>query len=237
VRPVLVLWDVDYTLADTGGLGLRLYEIAFAEMFGGELPPTGSMAGRTDRAIVREVLTRAGIADPAEHVAAFEALLAKHAPSMADAARLTGRALPGAVAAVVALAGLPASEPPRQVVQALLTGNIREMAEVKLGPLGLLQHLDLEAGAYGTESDVRADLVGAARKRAAARYGTDFGGRATVLVGDTPLDVAAATGTGARAVGVATGRFSAAQLAAAGADAVLADLADTGAVLAAVLGD
>jgi phosphoglycolate phosphatase len=228
-----VLWDVDYTLADTGGIGRRLYEIAFAEMFGGQLPRTGSMAGRTDRAIVREVLTLAGVADPGEHVAAFEALLAKHAPAMIDSVRATGRALPGALAAAEALASVP----DRQVVQSLLTGNVREMAAVKLGPLGLTRWLDLDAGAYGTESEVRADLVDVARKRAAARYGTDFGGRATVLVGDTPLDVAAAVATGARAVGVATGSFTAGQLAAAGPDAVLADLANTGEVLAAVLAD
>jgi phosphoglycolate phosphatase-like HAD superfamily hydrolase len=62
----------------------------------------------------------------------------------------------------------------------------------------------------------------------------DFGGRSTVLVGDTPLDVAAALETGARAVGVATGSFPATELVAAGAHIVLPDLTDTPLVLAAV---
>jgi phosphoglycolate phosphatase len=57
-----------------------------------------------------------------------------------------------------------------------------------------------------------------------------------VLIGDTPLDVAAARATGARSVGVATGTSSAAELAAADADAVLPDLTDTAAVLAAIFG-
>ena len=57
-----------------------------------------------------------------------------------------------------------------------------------------------------------------------------------MLVGDTPLDVAAALATGARAVGVATGQFTAADLAASGAHAVLPDLADTARVVAAILG-
>ena len=56
-----------------------------------------------------------------------------------------------------------------------------------------------------------------------------------MLIGDTPLDVAAAREGGARAVAVATGPFEASELAAAGADAVLADLRDTEAVVAAVL--
>jgi phosphoglycolate phosphatase-like HAD superfamily hydrolase len=58
---------------------------------------------------------------------------------------------------------------------------------------------------------------------------------ATVLVGDTPLDVAAALATGARAVGVATGSYTEAELAAAGAHAVLPDLTDVERVRAAVL--
>ena len=59
---------------------------------------------------------------------------------------------------------------------------------------------------------------------------------AGVLVGDTPLDVEAALATGARAVGVATGGPAAAELVAAGADAVLPDLTDTAAVVAAITG-
>jgi phosphoglycolate phosphatase len=57
-----------------------------------------------------------------------------------------------------------------------------------------------------------------------------------VLVGDTPLDVAAALAEGARAVAVATGRYTVAELAAAGPHVVLSDLADTGQVVAAILG-
>jgi phosphoglycolate phosphatase len=47
--------------------------------------------------------------------------------------------------------------------------------------------------------------------------------------------VTGALACGVRAVGVATGRFTAAELTAAGAHAVLPDLADTDATLAAVL--
>jgi phosphoglycolate phosphatase-like HAD superfamily hydrolase len=54
-------------------------------------------------------------------------------------------------------------------------------------------------------------------------------------VGDTPLDVGAAQVAGARAVAVASGEFSVADLTASGADAVLPDLTDTAAVLAAIL--
>lgn len=227
---LLVLWDVDYTLADTGGVGRLLYQQVFAEMFGGELPRPGSMAGRTDRAIVLEVLTRAGLADPGRHVPDFEALLARRAAGVAGLMRQQGRALPGAAQAIAQLAARP------EVVQSLLTGNIRQLAEVKVGELGLSCHLDLEIGAYGDASAVRAELVPLARSRAAAAYRQDFAGHRTILVGDTPHDVAAALANGARAVGVATGSFSVAQLEAAGAHAVLADLADTAQAVAAITG-
>ena len=137
--------------------------------------------------------------------------------------------MPGAAAAIAALAEAGAR-------QSVLTGNIRPLAALKLGLAGLSEHLDLDVGAYGDVHEVRAELVPVARRAARAAYETDFGGRSTVLVGDTPLDVAAALDTGARAVGVATGSFPAADLAAAGAHIVLPDLTDTSLVLAAVTG-
>jgi phosphoglycolate phosphatase len=57
-----------------------------------------------------------------------------------------------------------------------------------------------------------------------------------VLVGDTPLDVAAGRSAGARVVGVATGPHSVDELVEARAEPVLSDLRDTEAVLEAVLG-
>jgi len=57
---------------------------------------------------------------------------------------------------------------------------------------------------------------------------------AAVYVGDTPADMAAAVQAGARAVGVTTGSFTDRDLAAAGADLVLASLADFPALYAAL---
>jgi len=137
--------------------------------------------------------------------------------------------MPGASAAVAALAEAGAR-------QSVLTGNVRPLAELKLGLAGLGEHLDLDVGAYGDVHEVRAELVPVARQAARETYGTDFGGMSTVLVGDTSLDVAAALAAGARAVGVATGSCSAAELAGAGAHVVLPGLTDVSLVLAAVTG-
>jgi phosphoglycolate phosphatase len=238
VRELLVLWDVDYTLVSSAGLGTRLYEVTFREMFGRELTVVAPKAGRTDRAILVETLALAGIAEPLAHVDAFLTALARQSAawdgtaakgSTIDGAADEVHALPGAAAAIASLAAAGAR-------QSVLTGNIRPLAELKLGLAGLGEHLDLDVGAYGDVHEVRAELVPVARSAAAAVYGLDFDGPSTVLVGDTPLDVAAALATGARAVGVATGSFPAADLAAAGAHEVLPDLTDTALLLAAVTG-
>lgn len=228
----LVLWDVDFTLVQAPGVGRRLYRLAFTELYGRDLPAVAAeadMAGRTDRAIALDVLRLAGIPDPAAEVSRFEAALTRLAPGLAEYVTAKALALPGAADALAALSPL--------AHQSLLTGNVRAMAEIKLAPLGLTEHLDLDAGAYGDEHAIRGELVDLARTRAAAAYGMDFGGAATVLVGDTPLDVEAALSAGARAVAVATGRFGFAELAASGAHAVLPDLSDTAQVLTAVFPD
>ena len=231
--PILVLWDIDQTLMSADGVGAQLYRRALQGMYGLDLPrATMSFAGRTDSAIALEVLALAGVPDPAGQLRPFQAFIAAGAPALADDLRERGRVLPGAADALAALA---VAQGGGHVVQSLLTGNLPELAAVKLGTLGLDTHLDLTIGAYGDISAVRADLVAVARANAAAVHGGDFDGRLTVLVGDTPNDVEAALQTGASAVAVATGSFTAAELAAAGAHSVLPDLADTDRVVEMIL--
>lgn len=243
-----MLWDVDHTLLNAGGLAPSIYREVFRDLFGHDPAGLAPMAGRTERAIILDTLAMAGVPDPPRHVDSFVAALTERAPSLRARFAARGHALPGAADALAALAGHPdgpagaagraASSSrghPRQMVQSVLTGNVRAVAEAKLAAVGLARYLDLSVGAYGEYHEVRAELVHLARRQAKAGYGADFGGTATVLVGDTPLDVAAALAAGARVVGIATGGSSVAELAAAGASAVLPDLTDTRAVLAAVL--
>ncbi len=232
---LLVLWDVDFTLVNASGVGRSLYEAAFAELFGRDLPAAAaaaSMAGRTDRAIALDVLRLAGVPDPRGQVAAFEGALARLGRGAHGMVAESGKALPGAQAALAALADVPG------VVQSVLTGNVSPVAEAKLAPLGLAEHLDLAIGAYGNEHEVRAELVPLARNRAAAAYQADFSGEATVLVGDTPARCRGRPGRRSsrrrRCDRPVRGELS---CEAAGAGAVLADLTDTAQVVAAVLAD
>jgi len=245
---------VDGTLLNAGGVGTDLYNVVFLQLFGRTLEAYAPMAGRTDRAIILDTLEMAGVLEPRRYVDPFIAGLTAHAPSVREAVAIRGRALPGAAEALAALASAfpPGTESAsaasrasgpdgrdRRVHQSVLTGNIRPVAEVKLSAVGLRAALDLCIGAYGDDHEVRTELVQVARRRAAAVHGTsaaDFDGAATVLIGDTPLDIEAALAAGARAIGVATGSSQAADLLAAGAHAVLPDLTDTAQVVRALLG-
>ena len=292
---LLVLWDVDGTLLNAGGVGGDLYELVFSSMFGRRCEKLAPMAGRTDRAIILDTLEMAGVPEPRRHVDRFIEGLRTHAPAMFEVAQRQGRVLPGAPGAINAVASArvaastigfavpgtalpspalapasafiaaattpfgvtadgsaPASAPAVSVLslrsrhrpesgrvyQSVLTGNVRTLAEVKLRAVGLSHPLDLCIGAYGDDHEIRAELVHLARRRASGvhdRPAADFSGEATIVVGDTPLDIEAALAAGARAVGVATGGYSAHALRAAGAHAVLTDLTNTTAVLSALL--
>jgi phosphoglycolate phosphatase len=68
----------------------------------------------------------------------------------------------------------------------VLTGNLREVARIKLETFELDGLLDLDADAYGDDHQDRAELVAIAQRRAGERAGAEFGNDTTVLIGDTP---------------------------------------------------
>jgi phosphoglycolate phosphatase len=226
--PVLVLWDIDHTLIETRGVGAELFREAFEQATGRTLEHSPDVTGRTERAIFAETARAHGV-EPGPLQDEYEQLLAAgyrdHAAELAQ----RGRAIPGAAEAISALAGAGG------IIQSVLTGNLRTVAEIKLRVFGLAGSLDLDIAACGSDDPVRARLVGIARQRAAAKYRSAFGPYSTVLIGDTPSDIGAARDGGAGVVAVATGRSTAAQLRQAGAGVVLQDLSDPAAVLAGVM--
>jgi Predicted phosphatases len=223
----LVLWDVDHTLVENNGVSKQIYAAAFTALTGRPAvhpPPT---EGRTDREITRLLFAAHGLPVPTWPIVA-EAL-ERAGAALFDRLRERGWALPGAADCLRALAGRP------DVVQSVLTGNIRPNARVKLAAFGLDDLVDLDVGGYGADGVERAELVVVAQERAAAKYGGRFDARSTVLIGDTPRDVEAGRDGGALVVAVATGEHSADELRRAGASMVLPDLINVGRLVAAVL--
>jgi phosphoglycolate phosphatase len=228
-RPRLVLWDVDGTLVDAARLGRDAFFEAFEKVTGAPPSVMVPFAGRTDLEIADDMLRAVGVAVDDELLDRFEEALVESMVARHAEMRRRGSALPGAGAALERLQREPG------VVQSLLTGNVERNALVKLSAFGLARYVDFGAGAYGSDHRVRGELVTIARRRAEERHALKLRPGDVVLVGDTPLDIAAAREGGARAVGVATGPYDVEALEDAGADAVLRDLGDTEAVAREVL--
>ena len=225
----LVLWDIDGTLVDSAKLGRDAFLIAFERITGAPPAQLVPFAGRTDLEIAADLLEQSGHPSDDGMVEAFEDELAAAMAGLEEEVRRRGRAYPGAPEALARLGREPG------IVQGLLTGNIPANARVKLGAVGLDGLVDFDIGGYGSDHRVRSELVAIACERAERKLGVPVPPARAVLIGDTPLDIAAAHAGGAHAIGVATGPFSEQELHDAGAEAVLPDLRDAERVMAAVL--
>ncbi|MGW5616294.1 HAD family hydrolase [Streptomyces sp. NPDC003877] len=219
--PELVLWDIDHTLMATRGLGGELWGEAFEQVTGVALREQASVTGSTERVILRETARLHDVPYSDDLFVRFaDTLGAVHVRRAAEM-RERGHALPGAAAVLAALAD-------RGVRQSVVTGNVRQAAEVKLAVFGLDAYLRLDEGAYGEDGEGRPELLATALKRAAVPP------KAAVFMGDTPADVQGGLEAGVRVVAVASGTASVSDLRSAGADVVLEGLADTERALGAI---
>ncbi|MGE5688083.1 MAG: HAD family hydrolase [Gemmatimonadota bacterium] len=231
MTPRLVLFDIDGTILLTAGAGRRAITAALAEYMGDRVAfQQISFDGKTDPQIVSELLAAAGDPGPHDHdhvralCERYVALLER------ELATATGtRLMPGFPAILDRL------EAEAGVVLGLLTGNLERGAALKLRAAGI-DPGRFKVGAYGSDAAHRPDLPPIAARRAEPFFGRTPAGGEVVIIGDTPADVACGAGIGARAVAVATGSYTVAELAACGAHAVFADLGDTDRALEAILG-
>jgi phosphoglycolate phosphatase len=228
VRWLLVLWDVDHTLIENNGVNKETYARAFELLTGRRAEHRAETDGRTEPEIMRNMLTAHGIEPTGDYLDRVVEVLEVATAANASRLRDRGHELPGARDALAALQGMPG------IIQSVLSGNTRPNAHTKLSAFGLHEYLDFEVGGYGSDDEVRANLVRVAQERASAKYGVSFDPAATVLVGDTPRDVRAGLDGGAHVVAVASGSDDMDTLRNEGADVVLPDLRDTQAVVCAV---
>lgn len=226
---VLVLFDIDGTMLLAHGAGRRSVHQAMNDVFGASGPLHHAFDGKTDPQIVRELGTMAGIADDVISERLPTALERYYHYLEADisAAPHTVELLPGVHALLDALEARP------DVMLGLLTGNIEAGASLKLRAVNISFDRFL-VGAYGSDAPSRPALPAIAQSRAAARLGSDIPGSQIVIIGDTPHDLTCGREIGARAIGVETGRFSAAELQPYEPLAVFANLVDTEAVVSAI---
>ena len=220
----LLLFDIDGTLVRAGEVGGAVFNRAVEAVLGEVPVQRVRMSGKTDPQIVREYLALLEMDDP-EHLPAVLAHLESELAAAADQLAREGSTCAG----VTEL--LPALAKDDRLHLSVLTGNIAPNAVVKLSAFGLQEWLDLETGAYGSDSEDRRALVPIALDRLAALRGAHLAPADTWVIGDTPRDFECAIAGGAHCLLVATGTYGCEELGHLGADAVLADLSDTDAVV------
>ncbi len=218
----LLLFDIDGTLIDSGGAGIQSLKDVLAQQFGITDDLGGvEVAGKTDVAIVHQILRKQKI-DPTEEntdkfLERYLALLALELP------RCAGRLLPG----VKEL--LPRLEARPQNILALLTGNLRRGAKLKLEHYGIWDFFAF--GAFADDHHDRNQLGRFAQERARERHAREFAAAEIDVIGDTPHDIACGKAIGARTIAVTTGSFSREQLAACQPDRILEDFSEIDSVL------
>lgn len=223
----LLLFDVDGTLLlKASAEHAASMHAALHEVHGVADPATAhvSPAGRTDGDIARQILLRSGVSAERIDARATEVRdLVCREFALRCPPDLRGHVAPGMPELLDDLAGR------EDVRLALLTGNFEPVARLKLERAGLGHHFAPGQGAFGSDHEDRAALPAIARRRAPVN------GRAhprvdTVVIGDTPNDVACARADGVRCLAVATGPYPAEALR--GADAVAADARELAGMLA-----
>lgn len=217
-RMKFVLFDIDGTLLDSGGAGMRSLNLAFEEMFSiRNAFDAISVAGKADLWIIKEGLTMHGIRSPNGIIHAFFETYIRHLKTQVHTGK--GRIKKGIPEILDILKSRD------DCVLGLLTGNIEEGALIKLEALYLNSYFS--TGAFGSDSEDRNKLLPIAVDKLYKKSSFLIPYGDCVVIGDTPRDVYCSKPYGAFALAVATGPYSCRELSEAGADEVLEDLSDT----------
>ena len=225
----LVLFDIDGTILWSDGAGRRAMQRALMTAFGTSGNADYRYDGKTDMQIVRDLMRMEGHADDIID-ARMQSLLAQYVAGLHEELS-SGATLVRRFDGVLEL--LDALEARRDRRVGLLTGNIEIGAHAKLRAVGI-DPARFAVNAFGSDHEIRGELPAIAQQRAREQLGLDVNGDAIVIIGDTPADIDCTRAIGAKAIAVATGRYSVDDLSEHQPAAVFADLADTAAVMRAI---
>ena len=147
------------------------------------------MAGRTDAWILNDAVAAHGLPLDLPHLAQFREVYVRHLAIELEKPVSTRKGLmPGVRELLDSLAARD------DVYLALLTGNYEAGARLKLEYFDLWRYF--ACGAFGDDAPHRNVLVPKALARVEACGGLTFAPGDTVVIGDTPLDVACAAHVG-----------------------------------------
>jgi phosphoglycolate phosphatase-like HAD superfamily hydrolase len=202
----VLFWDIDGTLLRTAKAGVYAFYQATQEIYG-QCPDFGllQMAGMTDCHIASQIIGRLTGQEATENeiyslIAHYEKLLPEHL-----AAR-NGFVIPPTAEILAALKDNP------DYISVLLTGNTYNGAKAKLGHYKIDSYFDFTASAFGDNCFNRTDVATTALANVKKSYPRESA-QNVYVIGDTPNDICCGKSIGARTIAVATGTYSAMQLA------------------------
>ncbi|MFH0921378.1 MAG: HAD family hydrolase [Fibrobacterota bacterium] len=212
----LLLIDIDGTLLTTNRAGLRAYKTAADAVLGSPIKiKKHHFAGKLDKVIFKGFHDEFNVSS-----LKFEEAWPLFRESYLEGLRKEAENTEGWLVYPGVREFLAREE--KQSRMALITGNIREGAHVKLSAVGLWDYF--RCGAYGDEGETREALAGRALANACACFGQTFS--EVWVIGDTVADIACGKAIGAKTLGVRTGFSKKGELEAVGADVVVETLAD-----------
>jgi len=219
--PILLIFDLDGTIGNTGGVGKTAFELTFCDIYGISKSAEGIKPfGKTDQIIFEELLSNNNIQFndfsfeftrfSSNYIANFERLISEsEKPFLYDG--------------VESLINILDSKD--QLHLALGTGNLQETAYLHLRKHNLDRFFP--TGGFSNQVKHRPQLIKLAFDNAVEHYRKDFNSEQTWVIGDTPSDISAGKENGFQTIAVATGPFSTDQLTQHEPDAILNDLMDT----------
>ena len=208
-----LFFDIDGTLLHSRGAGSMALTRAFRRVFHEPDFEGIRINGCTDRGIAEQIFASHGIDDTTENWHRFLEEYLRHLPeTLADR---QGEVLPGVWDLLDQLT------PAEHLNLGVLTGNAEGGAQQKLTHFGLSKYFYF--GAYGDDHPDRADIARSALSELRSEHG-EVDPQDVWIIGDTPNDIRCGQAIGAQVLAVATGSYSADELASHQPTLLLTDL-------------
>lgn len=198
-KNILLLWDIDGTLLSAKGAGPQAFEKASEEHFGEAILLSSiDWPGATDYAIAYALLEKVGREVTREAAQGLVDSYLSNLPLLLESTQ--AKANPGILELLEYFHRLEG------VHQALLTGNVKQGADIKLGHIGVNHYFLF--GAFADHSDHRNDLSRHALELARRHLHEEWLPEQIYVIGDTPKDIECGRVIGAHTIAVATGHHS-----------------------------
>lgn len=219
MKSKLVLWDIDGTLLDDGGIAQEAFSVVIRDILGSGSVITIETSGKTDLKIISELLITNGLPKEALTNDLINDTLENYFRYYcAKTKQFMGRLYPGIKEILEVL------DKSEVTFQGLVTGNIKKLAYFKLSRFGIARYF--KVGGFGDDSYYRQKIAKRAIERANKAFNKNFQDSDIYIVGDTVFDIKCGKVLNAITVGVATGSTAAINLKRAGADYVFQDLSE-----------